>query len=93
MAVYKRRSSSLDDSNNRMQQIEQILHQQPGPDYYYWKDDLIKTNKPAFTFGKSERIKKLSFDDLDMKRDLDPNIDFVKKRAPGAMILQEHAHK
>ena len=32
---------------------------EPGPDYYYCKDDLIKIKNPQWVFNKSPRIKKL----------------------------------
>ena len=38
----------------------------PGPDYYYSKDDLVKTKVIVHEFGKDVRFKKLKRDELDM---------------------------
>lgn len=61
---------------------------EPGPDYYYCKDDLIKERVAAWKFGKEERAKEPS---PDKREDLNPNEDFVKPRVPGAQILPEHS--
>lgn len=42
-AVYHK---SLSPSQNRKWPQKPT----PGPDYYYWKDDLVKETKPAFSF-------------------------------------------
>ena len=49
----------------------------PGPDYYYSKDDLIKTKAVIHGFGKAPRYKKISKQDLDMARPLDIKDDMV----------------
>lgn len=38
----------------------------PGPDYYYSKDDLVKTKVIVHEFGKDVRFKKLKRDQLDL---------------------------
>lgn len=57
----------------------------PGPDYYYSKDDYIKPNPIAIKFGKEERIKKPKKKDLDMRPDLEVNVEIIKPKAPDAV--------
>lgn len=54
----------------------------PGPDYYYSKDDLIKARAIQVVFGKEERVKKPRKEDLDMRSNLEVNIDLTKPNAP-----------
>ncbi|CAD8073214.1 unnamed protein product [Paramecium primaurelia] len=57
----------------------------PGPDYYYSKDDYIKPNPIQVKFGKEERIKKIKKEDLDMRPNLEVNVDPIKTKAPDAV--------
>lgn len=43
----------------------------PGPDYYYSKDDLIRTTVVQHKFGTEPRYKVLRKEDLDMRKALD----------------------
>ena len=61
----------------------------PGPDYYYSKDDYIKPDPIIITFGKEERIKKIRKEDLDMKKSINPNFDFIKPAISGGVINPE----
>lgn len=64
-----------------------LEHQIPGPNYYYCKDDLIYEKKPVFTIAKAGITEKPP--EIDRRHDLEPNIDFVKKRAPTFVIKEE----
>lgn len=57
----------------------------PGPDYYYSKDDYIKPNPIMIKFGKEERVKKIKKEDLDLRPDLDVNVELIKPKAPDAV--------
>jgi len=62
----------------------------PSPTRYYAKDDLIKTNQPAFSFNKEGIDTTPKLEDLDLRKALDINLNLVKPRAPGAIVLPEH---
>lgn len=62
----------------------------PSPTRYYAKDDLIKTNQPAFSFMKEGADKTPKLEDFDMRKPLDINLNLVKPRVPGAIVLPEH---
>ena len=61
----------------------------PGPDYYYSKDDLIKTKTIVYAFGNEPRIKKIKKSDLDLRPDLNINIEAIKNKAPAISIAPE----
>lgn len=61
----------------------------PGPDYYYSKDDLIKTKTIVHAFGNEPRIKKIKKSDLDLRPDLNINIEVIKNKAPAISIAPE----
>lgn len=57
LVVYKKRCMSADDSDGKPRTKIQDLLGNPGPNYYYWKDDLIHQALPAFTFAKTPRVR------------------------------------
>ena len=61
----------------------------PGPDYYYSKDDLIRTTAIVHSFGTEARIKSTRKEDLDMRPNLNINVDAIKPRAPATTIAPE----
>ena len=56
----------------------------PGPDYYYPLDDLIRPNLIGYTFGKQEQKPKAPDN-----RDYQINDDFMKKGG-NILIMPEH---
>lgn len=61
----------------------------PGPDYYYSKDDLIRPQAVVHKFGTEARVKRVRKEDLDMRPDLEPNMDAIKPKVQGTTIAPE----
>lgn len=80
--LVKYRAPSPEERSSLVRQ-----QQVPGPDYYYSKDDLIYSRKPVYTIPAAGKEAKPA--EPDRRRALDPNVDFIKKRAPTFVIKEE----